>query len=175
MNTSSSSQYPPSTTACPHLNKMLDPLHLPDASSPSCTFTLPIFTTNFSLQTTTSMVPTAAHLFTAVLFVRLFLFCCSSSFASECCRHIVSTSTVNPRSPAKGTQSSKTFSTAPYKAGTTMKSIVHTAVYKQKLHQNNNSLKVYEKYLNQLLLEQAAELDKIIQNINTLVTQLKPL
>ena len=49
------SQYPPSTTAYPHLNHLLDCLHLLDASSPSSTFSLSS-TTIVSPQTTSSIV-----------------------------------------------------------------------------------------------------------------------
>ena len=51
---------------------------------------------------------------------------------------------------------------------------LHTAVYKQKLHHYNNSLKIYEQYLNELILQQAAELDKIIQKLNFLVNHFTP-
>ena len=54
------------------------------------------------------------------------------------------------------------------------KRIVDIAVYKQKLQQNKNSIKIYEQFLNQLLVEQAAELDKINKNMNTFVTHLTP-
>ena len=53
----SSSQYAPSTTAYPHLNKWLDSLHLPDASLPSSTFFLPTFTAIVSPQMTPFIVP----------------------------------------------------------------------------------------------------------------------
>ena len=53
----------------------------------------------------------------------------------------------------------------PRETGTPTKRIVHTAVYKQKLTQNNDALKLHE-----LLTHQAVELSKIIQKVNTLAT-----
>ena len=54
---SSSSKHPSSTTAYPHVNKLLDSLHLLDSSSHSYTFTLPTSTTHISPQTTPTIVP----------------------------------------------------------------------------------------------------------------------
>ena len=55
MPSSLSSQYPPSTTAYPHLNQLLDCLHLLDTSSPSSVSTHPS-TTIVSPQATSSIV-----------------------------------------------------------------------------------------------------------------------
>ena len=51
----------------------------------------------------------------------------------------------------------------------TLVRLVHTAVYKQKLNQYNEALKHHEQYIDQLLSEQAAELTKIIINVDTTV------
>ena len=48
----------------------------------------------------------------------------------------------------------------PGKAGTPVRRIVHTAVYKQKLYQYNQALKQYEDHINELLKQTTAELDK---------------
>ena len=42
----------------------------------------------------------------------------------------------------------------------------------QKLTQYNDAVKLYELYFNQLLTEQAAELDKIIKNVSTLINKI---
>ena len=62
----------------------------------------------------------------------------------------------------------------PGEAGTPTKRIVHIAVYKPKLQQKNNYIKFYEQFLNQLLVEQAAELDIIIKKMNTSITHSPP-
>ena len=61
----------------------------------------------------------------------------------------------------------------PHEAGTPMKRIVHTTVYKQKLTQYNNALKQNEHFINQLLCEQATELNKIIDNVDATVNKLQ--
>ena len=48
------------------------------------------------------------------------------------------------------------------------KRIVHTAVYKQKLSQYNNTLKLYENYIDEPLSLQTAELEQIITNVDAL-------
>ena len=71
----------------------------------------------------------------------------------------------------------------PGEAGTPVRRIVHTAIYKQKLQQYNNILKLYENYIFELLKQTTAELDKIIDvdsneskttNVNSVVNKLKP-
>ena len=52
---------------------------------------------------------------------------------------------------------------SPGEAVTPMKRIVHTAVYKQKLNQYNETLKYYGQYIDQLLSEKVTELTKIIE------------
>ena len=49
---------------------------------------------------------------------------------------------------------------------------LHTAVYKRKLTQYNNTLKQYEQYINQLLSEQATESNKILNNVDAFVNNL---
>ena len=50
----------------------------------------------------------------------------------------------------------------PGEAGTPVRRIVHTAVYKQKFSQYNQTLKLYEDHIDELLKQTTAELDKII-------------
>ena len=62
----------------------------------------------------------------------------------------------------------------PGEAGTPTTRNLHTAAYKQSIPQYNYALKLNELYLNQILTEQAAEIDKIIQNVTTLVNHFTP-
>ena len=57
---------------------------------------------------------------------------------------------------------------SPGEAGTSVRRIVHTSVYKQKLYQNNQTLKQYEDHIDELLKQTTAELDK------SLNTKLQP-
>ena len=59
-------------------------------------------------------------------------------------------------------------------AETPVQRIVHTAVYKQKLHQYNQTSKLYEYYLDELLKRTTAEPKKIITNVDSIVTKLQP-
>ena len=56
---------------------------------------------------------------------------------------------------------------------TPTKLIVHTTVYKQKMTLYNNALNLYEYYINQLLFEQASEINKIVNNVNGIVNNLQ--
>ena len=59
----------------------------------------------------------------------------------------------------------------PVEAGWPSRRMVQTSVYKQKLNQYNNALKVYEQYINQLLSEQAFEINKNIENEDAIVSK----
>ena len=48
--------------------------------------------------------------------------------------------------------------------------MVHTAVDKQKMSQYNNASKLFEQYINQLLSEQASDLNKITNNVDGIVS-----
>ena len=61
----------------------------------------------------------------------------------------------NPRHP-------KRPQLPPGEAGTPVRRIIHTAVYKQKLSQYNQTLKLYEDHNDELLKQTTAELDKTI-------------
>ena len=62
----------------------------------------------------------------------------------------------------------------PGEAGTPVRKIFHTAVYKQKILQYNNTLKLLENYIDELLKQTTAEHDKIITNIDSVVYKVKP-
>ena len=64
---------------------------------------------------------------------------------------------------------------SPGEAGTPTKRIVHDAGNKQKLTHYNYALNLYKHYLNQLLTEQAVELDKIIKIVTSLVNHFTPI
>ena len=61
----------------------------------------------------------------------------------------------------------------PGEAGTPVRRIVHTAVYKQKLHQYNQTLKLYEDHIDELLKQTTAELDKFVNNVDSVATILR--
>ena len=63
----------------------------------------------------------------------------------------------------------------PGEAGTPVRRIVYTAVYKQKLLQYNNTLKLNDNYIDELLKQTTAELDKLITDVDSVVNNLKPL
>ena len=52
----------------------------------------------------------------------------------------------------------------PGEAGTPVRRIVHTAVYKQKLFQYNETLKLYDAHIDELLQQTTTELEKIINS-----------
>ena len=60
----------------------------------------------------------------------------------------------------------------PGEAGTPVRRIVHTAIYKHKLNQYNYTLKLYENHINELLKQTTAELDKIITKVDSVVIKL---
>ena len=62
----------------------------------------------------------------------------------------------------------------PDEVGTPVRRIVHTAVYIQQLHQNNQTLKLYEDHIDELLKQTTAELDKFVNNVDSVVTNLQP-
>ena len=62
----------------------------------------------------------------------------------------------------------------PGEAGTPVRRIVHTAVYKQKLQNYNYTLKLYENHINELLKQTTTELDKSITNVHSIVNKLQP-
>ena len=62
----------------------------------------------------------------------------------------------------------------PGEAGSPVQRIVHTAIYKQKLHKYNETLKLYEDHIDELLKQTTAELDKINNNVDSVVTNLHP-
>ena len=61
----------------------------------------------------------------------------------------------------------------PGETGTPVRKFVHTAVYKQKLHQYNNTLKLYENCINELSKQKTVELDKTITNVDSVVNNFK--
>ena len=62
----------------------------------------------------------------------------------------------------------------PGEAGTPVRRIVHTAEYEKNLLQYNTTLKLCENYIDELLKQTTAELDKIITNVDSVVNKLKP-
>ena len=68
---------------------------------------------------------------------------------------------------------SKRLQPPPGDAGTPTERNIHTAVYKQKLDQYNNALKLCEQYLNQRLSEPATEINKNNNNVNAIVNNIQ--
>ena len=169
MTFSYSTPYPPSITAQPSFEQIVSFSSAARCFITFVNFQFPCIHRNcFSANDTIHRAPAATNLFTVVLFFWVFFFRCSFPFAARCCCHILTSSTtlccltVNPRSPGKKQRHPKRPQLPPGEAGTPTKRMVHKVVYKQKLQYYNNSLQIDEQYSNQLLLEQAAELDKII-------------
>ena len=172
MTTSSSSQYSFPTTAYPHLNKLLDSLHLPNVLPHSSIFTLPTTAAIVSRHTTPSIGPSlhcCPLLLSLPLLAQDVLATSSHLQQFSAIRQLTrDLQKVKPRHP-------KRPQLAPSEAGAPTKRIVHTVVYKQNVTQYNDAMKLYERYLNQQLTEQAAELDKNIKNVITLVNHSTPL
>ena len=61
----------------------------------------------------------------------------------------------------------------PGESGTPVRRIVLVVVYKQKLHQYNQTLKLYEDHIDELLKQTTVELDKIINNVDSVGTKLQ--
>ena len=80
----------------------------------------------------------------------------------------------HPRFATKKAPPPKRPQLPPGEAGTPVRRIVHTVLYKQKLHQYNQTLKLYEDHIDELLKQSAAELDKNINNVDSIVTKLQP-
>ena len=57
----------------------------------------------------------------------------------------------------------------PGEEGTPVIRIVHTAIYKQSFNQCHNTLKPHENYIDEVLNQTTAELDKIITNVDSVV------
>ena len=142
MTSSSSSQYPSSTTAYPHLNKLLDYLLLPNASTHSFTFTLPTFAAIISPPTTpsistplppiSSQLPSSSASGDALSLLPQDAVATSSHLQQFSAVRQLSRDLqrITPRHP-------KRPQLPPCEAGTPTKRIVHTAVHKQKLTQYN--------------------------------------
>ena len=177
----SSTPYPPSTVAYRHVNKILDAL-----------LSEPVFLTlsTFTLPTSTVMSTTSATTISSSPFPPISLKLSSATIhaahstaaplpllpedAVARLSHHQQLSVVRqltqdlqqrkPRHP-------KRPQLPPGEAGTLTKRIVDTAIYKQKLNHHKNALKLYELYNNQLLYEQATELDKITNIVNAIVNK----
>ena len=180
----SSTPYPPFTLAYPHLSQMLDSLLSAPVSSPSSTFTLPTSTVMSTVSANTSpysstLPPTPSLLSSANFSATHSSFAplplspqeavATSSHLQEFAAVRQLTHDLQQRKP----RHSKRLQLPPGETGISTKHIVHTAVYKQKLTQYNNALKLYEQYITQLLSEQATELNRIYNNVNSIVKNLK--
>ena len=176
----SSSSYPPSTLAYPHLNQLLDSLLTAPVSSTTSIFTLPTsITSHVSDTTALSSSTLPPHLFIdaqchpvffcahTVLFFKFFLFCTTPLLQL---RPIYNNFRQVTRDPQ---QSKPRHPKRPHlpsgKAGTPTRRVFHTAVCKQKLSQYNN-----DKYIDELLSLQIAEVEQITTNVNAILNKTKP-